>query len=465
MTTEVVAAVAKSRISLARHPGYNLTPAGSQTYPGASVTPDNEQPATPPDGDHPRSEPPVSDSSPLREPSAAAAAAESAEPPPADDAAAVPAAEEPPRRAGFSGGALIGAAVLGAAIALAVGAAATVFLLPRDEGAPALAARLGAVELAVRDLSQPAPPASPASPAPASDTRALDDVASRVAKLEAAGAVRAPGASDAAFSNRLAGLEGEVKALADTIGALGRRSDDATAAARDARAKSDTAAAAVTALAQKVGTGNPLTKSDLDSFDQRVAALERSHKLLEAELAKSSATSSAAAASGDKALRLAFAATALKAAVERGEPFAPELATVKALGADSATLAPLAPFAASGVPSAGTLARELAELAPMLRPRAGTPRENFLQRLQVNAEKLVRVRPVDEAAGADASGGARIDALAAQGDLAGALAELVKLPPAERAPAETWIKQAQARTAAIDASRRLAADSLAGLGK
>jgi hypothetical protein len=425
------------------------------------VTPANEPPAPPPEGDPPRSEPPVSESSPLREPSAAAAAAESAEPPPADDAATASVAEEPPRRAGA--GALIGSAVLGAAIALALGAAATVFLLPRDEGAPALAARLAAIELAVRDLSQPAASAS----APAPDTRALDDVASRVAKLEAAGtrAPPAPGAADATLSNRLAGLEGEVKALADTIGALGRRSDDATAAARDARAKSDTAAAAVAALTQKVGAGNPLTKSDLDVFDQRVAALERSHKLLEAELAKSSATSSAAAASGDKALRLAFAASALKAAVERGEPFAPELATVKALGADPATLAPLEPFAASGVPSAGTLARDLAELAPMVRPRAAAPRENFLQRLQVNAEKLVRVRPVDEAAPSDATAGARIDALAAQGDLAGALAELVKLPPAERAPAESWIKQAQARAAAIDASRRVAADALAGLGK
>ena len=412
------------------------------------MTPDNDQPAPPPEGDPPRSEPPVEVLPP--------------EEPPADEAAAAAAAEEPPRRAGFSLGALIGAAVLGAAIALAVGAAATVFFLPRDEGAPVLAARLAAVELAVRDLSQPAPPASSA---PAPDTRALDDVASRVAKLEAAGsgALPGPGTADATLSNRLAGLEGEVKALADTIGALGRRSDDATTAARDARAKSDSAAAAVAALGQKVG--NPLTKSDLDGFDQRVAALERSHKTLEAELAKSSAASSAAAASGDRALRLAFAANALKAAVERGEPFAPELATVKALGADPATLAALEPFAASGVPSAGTLARELAELAPMVRPRTAAPRENFLQRLQVNAEKLVRVRPVDEAAPADAAGGARIDALAAQGDLAGALAELVKLPPSERAPAETWIKQAQARTAAIDASRRLAADALAGLGK
>jgi hypothetical protein len=410
----------------------------------------------------------VSESSPLREPSAAVVAAESGEPPPDDGVAASPSAEEPPRRAGFSGGALIGAAVLGAAIALAVGAAATAFFLPRDEGAPVLAARLAALELQVRDLPQPA---SPAPSAPVTDTRALDDVASRVAKLEAAGtgALPAPGAADGTLSNRLAGLEGEVKALADTIGALGRRNDDATAAARDARAKSDTAAAAVATLTQKVGA-NPLTKSDLDSFDQRVAALERSHKLLEAELAKSSAASSAAATSGDRALRLAFAAGALKAAVERGEPFAPELAAVKALGAAPATLAPLEPFAASGVPSAGTLALKLAELAPSLRAPvaapAPAPGENFLQRLQGNAEKLVRVRPVGEAEGEAASGGVvRAVAMAARDDLAGALAELVKLPPSERAPAEAWIKQAQARVAAIDASRRLAADSLAGLGK
>ena len=178
-----------------------------------------------------------------------------------------------------------------------------------------------------------------------------------------------------------------------------------------------------------------------------------------------------AAASGDRALRLSFAASALKTAVERGEPFAPELATVKALGADPATLAPLEPFAASGVPSAGELALKLAELAPSLRAPAAAapapaPGENFLQRLQVNAEKLVRMRPVGEAEGDAVSGGvARAAAMAARDDLAGALAELAKLPPAERAPADSWIKQAQARAAAIDASRRLAADALAGLGK
>jgi len=43
--------------------------------------------------------------------------------------------------------------------------------------------------------------------------------------------------------------------------------------------------------------------------------------------------------------------------------------------------------------------------------------------------------------------------------------ELASLPEAARAPAAAWIKKAQARAAALDASRKLAADSLAGLGK
>jgi hypothetical protein len=140
---------------------------------------------------------------------------------------------------------------------------------------------------------------------------------------------------------------------------------------------------------------------------------------------------------------------------------------VKALGADPKSLAALEPFAASGVPSVATLAREFSELAPALQQAAGvTPRDGILEKLQAGAERLVRIRPVDAVAGSDPSAiVARVEAKAAHGDLAGALAELAKLPPAARAPAEAWSKKAEARIAAIDASRRLAADALAGLAK
>ena len=90
----------------------------------------------------------------------------------------------------------------------------------------------------------------------------------------------------------------------------------------------------------------------------------------------------------------------------------------------------------------------------------------MLARLQVNAEKLIRIRRVDEPAGSDAGAiVARAQAKASRGDIAGAASELGQLPPDTRARAQAWITRAQARQAAIDASRRLAADALAGVGK
>ena len=59
----------------------------------------------------------------------------------------------------------------------------------------------------------------------------------------------------------------------------------------------------------------------------------------------------------------------------------------------------------------------------------------------------------------------RIEVKAAHADIAGALAELAKLPANVRAPAEDWIKRAEARTAAIQSGNRIAADALAALGK
>jgi hypothetical protein len=163
-------------------------------------------------------------------------------------------------------------------------------------------------------------------------------------------------------------------------------------------------------------------------------------------------------------VRLALAATALNAGMERGNAFAAELATAKALGADAKLVAALEPFAQSGIPSAAALARQLSELAPSLQP--SPPREGVLARLQENAEKLVRIRRVDEPAGSDAAAiVARAEAKASRSDIAGAVSELTQLPPAARAPAEAWIRSAQARGAAIDASRRLAADAMSGLGK
>jgi hypothetical protein len=349
-----------------------------------------------------------------------------------------PPPEAPPRqRVSF-----LGIAVAGIGVVLAVLGLVSLFI-SRDNGVSALDARLAGVELGLRDLASRAPP-------PAADPKALDEVAGRVAKLEAAGAAPPQGAGDPALAARVAALETELKTMAEAVGVLGRRDEEALAAAREARVRADASAAELAELTQKPPAA--IDRSEFEALANRVAAVEQREKT---------------AARDDRAVRLALAATALNAAVERGDAFAAELATVKALGADPKLVAALEPFARAGVPTAATLARQFSALAPaLLQASEPPPPEGVLGRLQMNAEKLVRIRRVDEAPGSDAAAiVARSEAKAGRGDLAGAAAELGELPPNARAPAEAWIKSAQARIAAIDASRRLASDALAGLNK
>jgi hypothetical protein len=90
----------------------------------------------------------------------------------------------------------------------------------------------------------------------------------------------------------------------------------------------------------------------------------------------------------------------------------------------------------------------------------------FLDKLQANAERLVRIRPIEEIPGDDpATVIARVEIKAMRGDVPGALAELGNLPPPVRAPAQRWAAKAQARAAAVAASRAFAADALVALAQ
>jgi hypothetical protein len=126
------------------------------------------------------------------------------------------------------------------------------------------------------------------------DTRALDELAARLAKLEAAVASPRPAQLDPAVANRVSAIEGAIKALAESVGVHNRRSDEAVATAREARARADATAAALAELAQK---------------------LERTSKAFEAALAKQQP-------GNDRSGRLAIAAAALESTVARGAPIA-----------------------------------------------------------------------------------------------------------------------------------------------
>jgi hypothetical protein len=288
------------------------------------------------------------------------------------------------------------------------------------------AARLSRIEAQLRELSS--------RPAPVVDTKALGDVVARLGKIEAA--LGASGSADPALAGRINSAEGAAKAAADEIAALRGRLDEIAALARGAQSRADAAANAA-------------------------EAAQKSSQTTTAELAR-------AALADDRASRRAVAANALRTAVERGEPFVAELAAARPLAPDASLLAPLERFAPSGVISELTLARELTGLVPaMLRASSSAPADaGFLEKLQANAEKLVRVRPVGDTGGDDpANVIARIESSAARGAVDAALAEMQKLPPSVRVSADPWIKKAEERRAAVAASRQFARDALAALGK
>ncbi len=324
---------------------------------------------------------------------------------------------------------------------------------PRTGDAVAtLTPRLAAIETQLRDLA--------ARPAPQGlDPQALDALSARLAKLESAVAAPRPPVIDAALVGRVGTLETAAKPLNDSIAALTRRADETDAAFRNVRGRADTTDAALTELRGSARTATA-DHSEIAKLIDRIAALEKSGRVVNDELAKRAASGS------DRAVRLAVATAALRAALERGDPYAAELSGVRPLGADGAAIAAVEPFAASGVPAAAALSRELLVLLPVLQRAAGTATRDsgFMDRLQANAERLVRVRPIEEASGEDtATILSRIELRAAQSDIAGALTELNKLPAAARAPASDWIAKAQARGKAIEAGRRLATDAVSAL--
>jgi len=283
-----------------------------------------------------------------------------------------------------------------------------------DQVTPRLA-RLEQHVLALENRPQP----------PAADPRAVADLSARVAAAEQA-------------LGRLSGLDARLtKAEAAAIAPRAGQPDQALAAR-------------VTALENAAQKTSPPAASlaEVQALAARVAALEQAAKAAEAKLAVT--------AGADRAGRLAFLSTAL------------QLAAAKPLVTDAAALSALEPFAATGVPRNAALARDLAQLSgPMLSAAGKAPREGgILDRIQQNAERLVRIRPISETPGDDAATiVARAEAKASHGDIAGAVSELGALPPAVRAPAEPWIKKAQAQIAALAAAGKLADDALATLAK
>ncbi|WP_296574160.1 mitofilin family membrane protein [Phreatobacter sp.] len=457
--------------------------------PAATATPADapvatQEPATAPTaaGAVPEEPTPQSAGQADRAPSMASDRDAPREPSPPDHHAAV-APPEAPAPAGPGFGQLAAAGLIGALLTggLAVGAQMAGYWpagAARQDNA-ALEQRLAALDGQVRQIvARPAAPASGPAAAPV-------DLAPVTRRIEALDTARA------SLDSRLAALE---QRQAPTGGGSAATAAAPVVDLAPLRTEIDALKTAVEAVAaaQRATPPAPSTAPSIDMarVEARIAALTAPQsgriaeigsalQLLEAEV-KATAASGAAltekvaaleagrAQAGDSSRRAALVVGlgALRAAVDRGQPFVAELRMAGALGLPAEAVGALQPHAERGLAATGALAQRFAALAPALLRAAPGPAADgtMLERLTASAQNLVRIRPVGEAAGDDVpSAVARIEAKLRRADLAGALADFDRLPEPVRALGADWAAEARARAAAESALRRLSTDAASAL--
>ncbi|MCO5132740.1 MAG: hypothetical protein M9932_19615 [Xanthobacteraceae bacterium] len=326
---------------------------------------------------------------------------------------------------------------------------------PRKTGTAVVAALTGALAAcgvigAAVWAGWPATPAPVVAPAP--ETSRIDALTKRLAALEARPAPSPVAAPDSAFPApelmaRLDALEKTASALRADLDAL-RAQEQQTATALDE---------------VKTAPREAPAAPDLSPITTRLGQLETATRTLSAEAARQRATPA-----DDKPLRRILAVTVLDRLVRQGDSYATALAAAKPLAPQPDAFKPLERFAASGVPSANTLSKDLLTRIAALTPPTPQPPEatGVLDRLLQGAERLVRIRRAGRSAG-EGQGATveRAAAAARRDDVATARRELATLAEADRAPFQPWIELVDARDAALAASHQLAADAMAALGK
>ncbi|WP_028133385.1 COG4223 family protein [Bradyrhizobium japonicum] len=311
--------------------------------------------------------------------------------------------------------------------------------------APFSGAAAAAIVIAVGwMLGWPAVQAPPAAPQVTSAT--VDALSGRVSAVEAKAGKPV---TDPAMAARIDAIE-------KSIGSL--RSDVA-----NLRTQADKTASALNDVKSAPGAAAP----DLSALNERFAQLERASRAERAELAQQGEKIADATAKDDKRLRSVVAAALLDVAVRHGDPYQQQLAAARSLAAKPDTLKPLDTFASSGIPTQVALSRELLTIVPKLSPPAEAPAASagIVERLQAGASKLVRIERTDGVGNDRGAIVARVTAAALRNDFVEARRELKSLPEADRTAAQVWLDKADARDAALAASRKFADDAMADLAK
>ncbi|MBN8992563.1 MAG: hypothetical protein J0H42_30365 [Rhizobiales bacterium] len=361
------------------------------------------------------------------------------------------------------------------------------------EAAPEAAAEAPAAEPASQPDSQPVPPSAPVSPwivapvsgavaaalvigvgwmlgwpavqsaatppAPQLNAAAIDDLTGRIAGLETKISKPVAPVADPAALARMDTLEKSLTALRGELATTRAQGEKLAAAINE-----------VKSAPRADGTPAP----DLSAINEQIAKIDSAMRAQAAEIAEqaskiANAKPVEAKAADDLPLRRVVAAALLDVLVRTGDPYPAALAAAKTMAPNADALKPLEQFATTGVPNGGRLSSELLALVPKLSPV--TPQDNattgsgVIERLQAGAAKLVRIERTDTSGSDRGAVVARATAAALRNDFNEARRELKTLAPADRAAAQSWLDKADARDAALAASRQFAADAMNVLAK
>jgi hypothetical protein len=298
------------------------------------------------------------------------------------------------------------------------------------------------------------------APAPQFNAAAIDDLTARIAGIETKAGKPA---GDPAAAARIEAVEKSLAALRGELATTRAQAEKLSSVTNDVKsAPRDGVAAAL----------------DLAAVNERIARIESATRSQGAEIAQQSAKIADIKAADAKPadakpeddipLRRLVSAALLDVLVRVGDPYVAALNATKSLTDNADALKPLDAFAASGVPNVNALCRELITIVPKLSPppdNAATTGTGIVDRLQAGAAKLVRIQRADAVGEDRGSIVARVTTAALHNDIAGARRELNTLSPADRAAAQAWLDKADARDAALAASRKFAADAMAALAQ
>lgn len=357
-----------------------------------------------------------------------------------------PTGSAPPARRGGIGSALAAGIAGGVIVLLIAGGLQRAGIIPAltDRNADRIIAMESGIAALKQDVAaiKSAPPDSRI----ASLKQGLDEANQKISQQAAAlgqlrdalaknnaGAGAATASQVKAMEARLAEVEKTVKANASGEAGLAALNEKSSSQAKTVEANSQ----ALAGQSERIGK----IEQSLGTLSQKVASETQQPKIA-----------------------LAIAASALKAAVDRGTPFISELDTYASLAPQSPEIDALRKLAPAGVPTREAIVAEAGKAADAM-AEADRPAEKagggILSDLVESARSLVRVRPVGEVAG-DGVGAtvARIEADIKAGDFAKAVRQYRTLPQNVQAAGSAYFTKVQTRLQAEDLVQKALAGAL-----